>query len=58
MGVVMYLSFLVQYSLLELRKTIEITIDRSPEALILHAEAADLYASVFRLPCVGGHVVR
>jgi len=54
----MYLSFLIQYSLLELRKIMEIKIDRSPEALMLHTEEVDLYASVFLLPCVGGHVVR
>jgi hypothetical protein len=54
----MNLSFLVQYSLLELRKTMELTIYRSPEALMLHTEAVDLYASVFLLPCVGSHVVR
>lgn len=58
-GVVMYISFLIQYSLLELRKTLEKRISRSPEARMFDTEAVDLYASVFLLPCVGGgHVVR
>jgi hypothetical protein len=55
----MYISFLIQYSLLELRKTLEKRISRSPEARMFDTEAVDLYASVFLLPCVGGgHVVR
>jgi hypothetical protein len=53
----MYLSFLIQYSLLELRKTMEVTIGRSPEARMLDTEAVDLYTSVFLLPCVGGGLV-
>jgi hypothetical protein len=58
-GVVTYLSFLIQYSLLELSKTLGIRISRSPEARMFDTEAVDLYACVFLLQCIGGgHVVR
>jgi len=58
-GVITYLSLLIQYSLLELRKNMEIAIGRRPEARMLDTEAIDLCVSVFLLPCVGGgHVVR